>query len=200
MHARVLRIGQLSGDKANAIWNDTEAVALMIRSALTVGALPALDERPSWLPVDSCAKAIADLSISTSETSNTDAEDADLVYHLVNPCTFDWKTQLLPTLQQRSALPAFDVVSPQEWLQRLESSEQDPAKNPSIKLIDFWKAKYGYASSTSTSTADDEPVGLTFETARTVKDCPSLGEEHDPVTEGLIERYVDIWLRSWKAN
>jgi nucleoside-diphosphate-sugar epimerase len=48
MHARVLRIGQLSGDMRSAIWNDTEAVALMIRSALTVKALPALDERPSW--------------------------------------------------------------------------------------------------------------------------------------------------------
>lgn len=44
MHARVLRIGQLSGDRVNADWNETEAVALMIRSALTVGALPALDE------------------------------------------------------------------------------------------------------------------------------------------------------------
>lgn len=44
MHARVLRIGQLSGDRVNADWNDTEAVALMIRSALTVGALPGLDE------------------------------------------------------------------------------------------------------------------------------------------------------------
>ena len=44
LHARVLRIGQLSGDRVNADWNETEAVALMIRSALTVKALPALDE------------------------------------------------------------------------------------------------------------------------------------------------------------
>jgi len=44
MHARVLRIGQLSGDAATGRWNDTEAVALMIRSAISTGALPALDE------------------------------------------------------------------------------------------------------------------------------------------------------------
>ena len=44
LHARTLRIGQLSGDRVNADWNGTEAVALMIRSALTVKALPALDD------------------------------------------------------------------------------------------------------------------------------------------------------------
>lgn len=44
MHARVFRIGQLTGDEATAAWNDTEAVPLMIRSAISTGALPALDE------------------------------------------------------------------------------------------------------------------------------------------------------------
>ena len=44
LHSRTLRIGQLSGDRVNADWNETEAVALMIRSAMTVKALPALDD------------------------------------------------------------------------------------------------------------------------------------------------------------
>lgn len=44
MYARVLRIGQLAGDSENGVWNDTESVALMIRSAITTGALPALHE------------------------------------------------------------------------------------------------------------------------------------------------------------
>jgi nucleoside-diphosphate-sugar epimerase len=44
MYARVLRIGQVVGDGARGTWNETEAVPLMIRSATTVGALPALDE------------------------------------------------------------------------------------------------------------------------------------------------------------
>jgi thioester reductase-like protein len=44
MYARVLRIGQIVGDGATGTWNETEAVPLMIRSAITVGALPALSE------------------------------------------------------------------------------------------------------------------------------------------------------------
>jgi thioester reductase-like protein len=43
-HAKVLRIGQIVGDSKVGIWNDTEAIPLMIRSAITIGALPALDE------------------------------------------------------------------------------------------------------------------------------------------------------------
>lgn len=199
-HARVLRIGQLSGDKANAIWNETEAVALMLRSALTVKALPRLDERPSWLPVDSCAQAVVDIALSApdSDHSSPGSSDASLVYHLVNPVTFSWTSDLLPALREYSKLPAFDIVTPEEWLQRLSQSEQDPMKNPSIKLIDFWKGKYGKAS--EVVLPDEEPAGLTFETLRTVKACPSLAEARDPVSEGLIERYVDVWLRSWLTS
>lgn len=194
MHARVLRIGQLSGDTANAIWNETEAVALMVRSALTVGALPALEETVSWLPVDSCARAVVEIALAEQSVGRGE-EDAELVYHLVNPATFDWRKEFLSVLQQRSKLPAFDVVSPLEWLKRLEASEQDPEKNPSIKLVDFWRNKY--SSSQTPADAEEQPKGLTFDTTRTVTDCPPLGTERDPVTAGLVERYVDVWMKSW---
>jgi len=196
MHARVLRIGQLSGDSANAIWNETEAVALMVRSALTVGALPALDERVSWLPVDNCAKAVVDLALAENQ-SEVDGEDAELVYHLLNPSTFDWK-DLLSALQKRTDLRGFEVVSPSEWVQRLEQSEQDPEKNPSIKLVDFWRKRY--ASYQASADADKQPSGLKFDTTRTVEDCPALGGVMDPVTAGLVERYVDVWLKSWARD
>ena len=44
------------------LWNDTEAVPLIIRSALTLKAPPALYETGSWLPVDNVAVAILDLA------------------------------------------------------------------------------------------------------------------------------------------
>ena len=44
MIARVLRVGQIVGDTRIGLWNSTEAISLMIRSAVTVGALPALEE------------------------------------------------------------------------------------------------------------------------------------------------------------
>ncbi|KAJ6117340.1 hypothetical protein N7512_007065 [Penicillium capsulatum] len=188
LHARVLRIGQLSGDTASAQWNETEAVALMFRSALTTGTLPALDERPSWLPVDQCAQAITGIALDVENASS----EVDLVYHLVNPQNFSWKKDLLPALKKQSLLSDFEIVSPQEWLQKLASSEQDPEKNPSIKLIDFWKSKYGGATK-----AQSEDGGLCFETTRTTQDSPTLALVKDPVSQGLIQRYIESWMKRW---
>ncbi|KAK0901479.1 hypothetical protein LTR91_013014 [Friedmanniomyces endolithicus] len=261
LHARVLRIGQLSGDTKAGIWNDTEAIPLMIRSALVVGALPALDERPSWLPVDVCAEVVVALALpkASSDAMNTavhgakkdggpsggvdpadepeitnttaihkstmDEVDTDLVYHILNPHTFSFRNDLLPTLQKLSAhqqigYPSFDVISSAEWLQRLEASDPNPATNPSIKLLDFWKGKYGspkagtmpddeasmdhladeVADKLAVSTSTDESAGLTFETTRTVRDCPMLGEVRDPVSEGLMEKYVGAWMAKWRSD
>ncbi|KAK5788766.1 hypothetical protein VI817_009724 [Penicillium citrinum] len=196
IYSRVLRVGQLGGDTVSAQWNETEAIALMFRSTLTTGALPELDERPTWLPVDQCAKAISDLVL---DQESVESSDADLVYHLVNPHSFSWKNDLLPALKKGSALPEFEIVSPQEWLKRLANSDPNPETNPSIKLMDFWRGKYGNHVPSSTESGQEEaPIGLFFETVRTVRDCPSLGEVKDPVAEGLIQRYIEVWMKSWK--
>ncbi|KAK6419063.1 hypothetical protein LTR95_017105, partial [Oleoguttula sp. CCFEE 5521] len=183
MESRVLRIGQLSGDTRAGIWNETEAVALMIRSARTTGCLPALDERVSWLPVDVCAEAVADIALRASAERD---EGGDLVYHLVNPKTFQWIRELLPALRRCDAeLGKFEVVSTSEWLDRLAKSEPDPAKNPSIKLLDFWRKKYS-AGSKAADDGEDAP-GLVFETKRTVEQCDLLGEVGQVVESGLME-------------
>lgn len=62
IRARVLRIGQVIGDQAHGIWNSTEAIPLMLQCAKTIGALPALDESPLWLPVDTVAGTVVDIS------------------------------------------------------------------------------------------------------------------------------------------
>ena len=204
MQARTLRIGQLCGDTGAAQWNDTEAIALMVRSALTTGCSPALDERPSWLPVDICAKAAVGVAL---EGKGSGEEDEETVYHLVNPRAFSWARDLLPVLKQHPDFPAFEIVPTSQWLERLGKSEPDPGKNPSIKLLDFWMRKYG-AKPTSSNTVptveDDEGVetGLTFETHRTLSSASGcaevLGAVRDPVGSGLMERIVGVWMGKWR--
>jgi len=202
--ARVLRIGQLSGDTKSAHWNETEAVALMIRSALTTGCLPNLrDETVTWLPVDVAADAIVQI-VQHAATGNGDHSDPDLVYHLLNPVMFSFRDDLLPMLKAHPAMPQFDIVEPDEWLDRLEKSESDVEKNPSMKLLDFWRIKYGGASKAAAVAAKvrgDEEVtaGLTFETTRTRAHAKVLDEIRDPVSEGLAARYVDVWMRRWRG-
>ena len=47
--AHVLRIGQVVGDKRNAIWNDVEFIPSIIRSALQLKALPSLPNEVSQI-------------------------------------------------------------------------------------------------------------------------------------------------------
>lgn len=203
--ATVLRIGQLAGDTMQAVWNDSEAVALMVRSALPTSAscLPTLDESPSWLPIDSAAQAIEQLTLQ----ENDEPYDPDLVYHIVNPCTFSFTADLVPMLRAHTAMPSFELVDTRTWLERLRASDDDIRRNPSRKLIDFWEGKYRRSAtqnergnSNRQKEYTETSRGLKFETTKTVRDCRMLGEVSDPVSSGLMYRIVDVWVEKWKTD
>ncbi|KAE9973609.1 hypothetical protein BLS_003501 [Venturia inaequalis] len=186
MCARVLRIGQIVGDTGFGLWNETEAIPLMLQSAVTIGALPALQETPSWMPVDKVARAILELSNLTNTTFPTPSPpttDNKIVYHIQNTQTFHWTTQLLPAL--RLAGLTFETVSQREWIRRLRGGEQDPIKNPTIKLLDFFADKYD----------NENPgrVGLEFAMERSSVDSEAVGEGFDVLGSGLVEKMVLEW-------
>jgi hypothetical protein len=95
-------------------------------------------------------------------------------------------SNFLPALQQCADLPASDIVSPQEWLRKLASSEQDASKNPSNKVLGFWEGRYGNAA--TVSDAVTTPAGQILETTRTLKYCPALKSVDQPAADGLVSR------------
>ncbi|OGM46491.1 hypothetical protein ABOM_004584 [Aspergillus bombycis] len=188
MVAKILRIGQIVGDTATGYWNPTEAIPLMLQTAKTLGALPALDETPAWLPVDVVARSILELSgIVSNDTAKALAHDPSVVYHVQNSRTFRWTEDLLPALQQAGL--KFDILPKREWVQRLRESEQDPQKNPTIKLLGFFAEKYD----------NDAPgrSGLSFAMERTESASPSLDSGVELIDSGLIKRFVDAWAPRW---
>jgi thioester reductase-like protein len=50
VYARILRVGQVVGDRRGCIWNPNQSIPLILRTARTIGALPTLDGNCSWLP------------------------------------------------------------------------------------------------------------------------------------------------------
>ncbi len=44
IRAESFRIGQMVGDTQNGVWNETEAISLLVKSAQTIGAMPDLRE------------------------------------------------------------------------------------------------------------------------------------------------------------
>jgi thioester reductase-like protein len=112
---RVLRVGQIIADARFGIWNTTEAVPLMLQPASTVSALPRLRKQPSWLPVDTVAQAMVEVSLANrarADIADTAVDTAAV--NIANRRSFDWTADLLPALHRAGV--AFDEVTLQEWV------------------------------------------------------------------------------------
>jgi thioester reductase-like protein len=195
IRARVLRIGQVIGDSKYGIWNTTEAIPLMVKSALTTGALPKIDEWHRWLPVDVVAGTISDISLSSSDVVTTtgvngtsQAGAGGAIYNIISPHPFHWTSDLLPYL--RSAGLEFEEVSPPTWIAKLRQSNPDPAVNPSIKLVDFFAGKYD----------NDKPrKGFEWHTGRT-EGASEVFRGASALDGELVEKMVGFWKEEgWKA-
>lgn len=183
--ARVLRVGQIVADSVHGIWNDTEAIPLMLQAATTIGALPALDESPRWLPVDDVAETILDISLSTNAENRT-------FFNVVNPETFHWTRDLLPAMT--AAGVEYDQVEQREWIRRLRASNPDPAVNPTIKLVEFFAGKYE-------RDATDVKAAMDYETTAAESLSPILASRpktgQDPA---FVSKFVSRFLSSsWAA-
>ena len=228
-NAAILRVGQIVGDTVRGIWNETEAIPLMIRSSLVTGVLPALEEECAWLPVDVVAQGVLEVAgvagvaggagdINGSRITNQSVESG-AVYNFINPHTFSWTQDLLPAL--RNAGLRFGTVETQAWLQRLSQSERDAAEsehniepNPALKLLEFWKRKYAGAEISAlgttletngeeakgNATTSQKKQGLTFETQKAETASQSLREVSGLMGQGYLEMVVARWLDKWAAE
>lgn len=202
-----LRIGQVSGHSQLGRWNDSEAIPLMIRSALTLKALPVLNEEVcSWVPVDKLARIIVEISskklkLRSPENGKDDdgvEEDGDdTVYNITNPQAFTW-TELLSALQTRTQRGksgfTFIPIPFKTWLQLLRESEEGGEENinPAVKLIDHYHAMYSGNNNTHT---------YKFRTDRAERDSETLrsGGELGIIRDGVLGRYVEDWLVRWQC-
>jgi carbohydrate kinase (thermoresistant glucokinase family) len=178
--ARVLRVGQIVADTVHGVWNDTEAIPLIMQSAITVGALPKLQESPSWTPVDVVAKAVSEIALSDAES---------IVANVTNARTFSWTNELLPAL--REAGLEFDAIEPKEWVKRLSESSDDAVANPPKKLLEFFASKYD---------KDTFAPSRTYETSVAISFSPALA--HAPVLDAkFVKTFVNHFLASaWKVS
>lgn len=177
---RVLRVGQVIADTTHGIWNANEAIPLMIQAALTIGAVPTLDENPLWLPVDLVASTISEISLSAA---------APGLMNVVNHQAFHWTRDLIPALH--SAGLAFKELPQKAGVEELGKSNPDPVANPPIKLLEFFASKYE-------NNLPDK--GLTYDTSYTRFLSPSLASA-SVLNKTLVSKFVSHFLAtSWFPN
>ena len=209
------------------MWNDSDAIPLMVRSALAIRALPTLNERCAWLPVDTVARSVVEIAglcegtggredvegaVQTDAGHERDTPSplpAPYLFNVVNPRTFAWTETFLPAL--RAAAPAsfpFETLAPETWLRRLRDyndGEQNAAeKNPSVKLLGFWASKIESSTTEalvkSEDRSGDEEVGAetqTFETGMAQGKSRALRGAPDVIAEGYVSMMLGKWLEKW---
>ena len=85
----------------------------------------------------------------------------------------------------------FDAVSTQEWIKRLEASDQNPQHNPSAKLTTFWSKKYIEGNS-------QPGCHIRISTKWTRSASASFREPPDLLEDGYIDQVATRWLRQWR--
>lgn len=182
----ILRIGQIVGSTEHGDWNPSEATPLMISTAEQIG-LPMLNEECTWLPVDVVADIVIETGCMTDLRTNPPTNETPFLYNILHPRPFKWSA-LLDAL--REAGLQFEAVEPAVWLQRLRESDQDPTRNPPVKLLSFWEERYGAKGQDSGNRRE-----TTFSTKLAQRDSSVLNGVKDAIELGLIDKFVASWRR-----
>ncbi|RFU27629.1 hypothetical protein B7463_g8720, partial [Scytalidium lignicola] len=133
----IYRVGQIAGPTTErGVWNKHEWFPSIVATSKTLKQVPkSLGSMPvDWIPVDSLAKIIVEITRSRlrTETSNRAA-----AFHLVNPLIASWES-LIPAIQTRYEVEPVDFRS---WMEALESfsnpTEGDLQDKPALKIMDF---------------------------------------------------------------
>ncbi|CDR99470.1 related to LYS2-L-aminoadipate-semialdehyde dehydrogenase, large subunit [Sporisorium scitamineum] len=171
---RIVRIGQLCSDTSQGVWNQSEAWPLLISISCQLGVFPSLRERLDWISTDVAAKSVLDISLSTSKEGMYNIAQPTTASHLAP----EWK-QLFEWLQASNL--NLTLVSPKEWLDKLESSNIDHRG-----LLPLWQKNF-------TSSPDpDHHVQFVCENAFNTSDCYRSWQTQG-VTEPLIQKTVQRW-------
>jgi thioester reductase-like protein len=186
--ATILRIGQIvpSRSQGSQLWNPNEAIPLMIRSSILLGALPdrtGSGDRCSWLEADIVAKVVVDIC----RLKQDNPAKHQLVYNLVHPRPFSWRDEFLPALKA-AGLP-FETVSLPQWLEKLAQSSSDLNENPSRKLLHFWEEH-----SPGMGESLEE---IRFETEKCQEASPALAIAESSKENISVEALVDAWRKVW---
>lgn len=193
----VLRTGQVVGDRENGVWNDAEFIPSLIRSALSLKALPDLQEDCSWLPVDTLATSLVELDKtlrSAPRPYNIDPVNPPVFYNMVNPHMFSWN-QLLQELKEAGL--DFEAVPFAEWLKRLREDDArgNEKQNPAVKLVEYFEQRYGANLNVPEDNA--KVGGVTFDTKVLQRDSPVMRRPPNVIKDGYVKKFLNRWLSRW---
>lgn len=204
---KIARIGQLTGDTKEGVWNMREAYPLILSTMRQLGCLPKLRDPLNWLPLDEAAKIIIDIAFWERENNPDDFSESEEaifdsmgnrsyrekkakpesveVHHVLNKHKDHTFTDFLDWLQEMMKEDEkFEVVEPNVWMDRLEALE---GNHPAKALLGFWRKAYGDVKKNG-----EGKNGVQFETAKAEKKSMIM-RDVKPMDKELVKR-IWTWL------
>lgn len=178
----IIRLGQLTGGR-EGFWKVTEWIPSMIKSGLSLGALPNRTNTVNWLPVDVAAAAMVEMLDSPPG-----------VYHLTHPSPVSWTIPM----QEAARIMNVPLVPYAQWLAALEKQASSPTgetlkNNPALRLLDFFRYTTRRRNLTTTTENFLEPE---LSCAKALKESPTL---QSIASTPLGAQDVAKWIGYWRS-
>ncbi|KAJ2988047.1 hypothetical protein NUW58_g4184 [Xylaria curta] len=183
--AASIRVGQIAGPEANAgMWNKKEWFPSIIASSLHMGILPrelGSNDRVDWVPIERVARLALDV-VGAAPGQRIEAKEINGYFHAVNASATTWSALAL-TVQQYYGNRIKQLVSCQEWVDRLENSStdgKDIETNPGLKLVETYR-------------------GLSLGVAPVILDLQRTNERSKAMMEAPVisAELLAHWFRQW---
>ncbi|CAF1230977.1 unnamed protein product [Rotaria sp. Silwood1] len=173
----IYRIGQISGDTQNGVWDITEMIPMMIYAgAGQLKKMPNIGEDVNWIPVDVCSASLVELALKSSFDISTPINER--VYHLLNPHVTTYEDYLNSL---RAGGLNYDTVSLETFINTILAATD--VTNPLVKLASYFEQSF----------SKKETLKLPkYEIVKTVERCKIL-ESCPPIDSNLINLYLNYW-------
>lgn len=177
----IIRLGQLTGGR-RGYWKVTEWIPSMIKSGLSLGALPNRANTVNWLPVDVAAASMVEMFDSPPG-----------VYHLTHPSPVSWTIPM----QEAARIMNVPLVPYTQWLASLEKQASSQTgetlqNNPALRLLDFFR----YTTRRGNLTNTDNFLEPELSCAKALRESPTL---RSIVSNPLGAQDVAKWFGYWRS-
>ncbi|KAI9298108.1 acetyl-CoA synthetase-like protein, partial [Neoconidiobolus thromboides FSU 785] len=171
----IYRVGQISGDISNGVWNTKEHMPLMIKGSQVMKMIPEkVSEGVSWIPVDYAANGMVEIYFNPKNSHK------NTISHIVNPKVFPWD-QVIEALAKSGI--KFSVVENTHFINELKNNPtyMDVDVNPLASLTDFFQEVL-----TNETHSFHMLTENTVKLSESIKTCPA-------VDHVLLSKYIQHW-------
>ncbi|KAF8953018.1 putative aminoadipate reductase [Flammula alnicola] len=197
LNAISLRIGQISGSRPKGAWAITDWMPILVKSSLALGALPTASGTVSWIPMDTVANCILELSFH--------AKRYPAALNVLHSQPIEWNAMIQyvadALVRERNLAAPVPLVPFQDWFSRLEKHASSPSdslklKLPAMKLYDFFKQmSEGDVGVSASPSSFKEAGGMTSFSLSKIQALSDTLKEVEPLGYRDAERWVKYWIQ-----